>query len=105
MGFAALAVLAFHGALWTVLGRTSGLGLTEHPQLWVVPPAVCVLVGATLNRDRLSKTQMASIRYVSVLAIYLASTADIMLAGVARAPWLPRSSPAWPWPASSRESC
>jgi hypothetical protein len=89
LGFGALAALAYNGALWTVLGRREGLGLFEHPQLWVIPPALCVLIGAHLNRDRLSEAQVTSIRYAASLAIYLSSTADIMLTGVARAPWLP----------------
>lgn len=88
-GFGALATLAFNGALWAVLGRWRGYGLAEHPQLWVIPPALCVLAGLHLNRDRLSEAQAASIRYAAALAIYLASTADIVLTGVARAPWLP----------------
>jgi hypothetical protein len=88
-GFAALAALAFNGALWAVLGRRDGLGLAEHPQLWVIPPAVCVLAGAYLNRDRLGEARLATIRYVASLAIYLSSTADVVLTGVAQAPWLP----------------
>jgi hypothetical protein len=89
LGFGALAALAFNAASWTVLGRRAGLGLSEHPQLWVIPPALCVLIGAYLNRDRLSEAQTASIRYAASLAIYLSSTADIVLTGVAQAPWLP----------------
>ena len=47
------------------------------------------LIGAYLNRDRLSEAQTTSIRYAASLAIYLSSTADILLIGVAQAPWLP----------------
>ena len=32
---------------------------------------------------------MTSIRYAAALAIYLSSTGDIILTGVAQAPWLP----------------
>src|SRR5204862_7340563 len=71
------------------LGRREGLGLFEHPQLWVIPPALCTLIGAYLNRDRLSAAQLATIRQAAALAIYVSSTADIMLTGVAQAPWLP----------------
>jgi hypothetical protein len=89
LGFAALAALAYNAALWVVLGRWEGFGLAEHPQLWVIPPALCVLIGAWLNRDRLTAAQLASIRYAASLAIFLSSTADIVLIGVAQAPWLP----------------
>jgi hypothetical protein len=89
LGFGALAALACNAALWAWLGHRDGLSLMRHPQLWVVFPALCVLVGASLNRDRLSNAQLTSIRYAASLAIYLASTADIILTGVAQAPWLP----------------
>ncbi|HEX8201578.1 MAG TPA: hypothetical protein VF590_13925, partial [Isosphaeraceae bacterium] len=89
LGFAALAALGYNAALWAVLGRWEGFGLAEHPQIWVIPPALCVLVGATLNRDRLTAAQLAAIRYAASLAIFLASTADVVLIGVDQAPWLP----------------
>lgn len=88
-GFGALAALASNAALWAVLGRWRGLGLLEHPQLWIIPPALCVLAAGYLNRDRLTEAQFASLRSGAALAIYLASTADIVLTGVGRAPWLP----------------
>jgi hypothetical protein len=88
-GFSILAVVATNGSLWRLLGTHEGLGLAEHPQLWLIPPAVCVLVASYLNRDRLNGQQMTSIRYVAAIVIYAASTADIFLNGVAEAPWLP----------------
>jgi hypothetical protein len=89
LGFGALAALAYNGAIWVVLGRREGFGLLDHPQFWIIPPALCVLIGGYLNRDRLSEAQTTSIRYGASLAIYLSSTADIILTGVAQAPWLP----------------
>lgn len=88
-GFGAVSALAFNAALWTVLGQWEGLGLRQHPQLWIIPPALCALVGAYLNRDRLTDAQAASVRYAASLAVYLSSTADVVLTGVAQAPWLP----------------
>ncbi|WP_169976942.1 hypothetical protein [Tautonia rosea] len=89
IGFGAVAALAFNAGLWTVLGRREGFGLLEHPQFWIVPPALCVLVGAYLSRDRLSAAQSASVRHVAAGAVYLSSTADLILNGVAQDPWLP----------------
>jgi hypothetical protein len=63
--------------------------LRQHPQLWIIPPALCALAGAYLNRDRLTAAQTASVRYAASLAVYLSSTADVVLTGVAQAPWLP----------------
>ena len=88
-GFGALAALATNGAGWAWLSHQDRLSILAHPQLWVIPPALCVLVGGYLNRDRLTLAQRTGIQYGALMAIYLASTADIILTGVARAPWLP----------------
>ena len=88
-GFAMLSTLVFNAALWSQLGRLEGFGLAQHPQLWVIPPALCVLVATYLNRERLSELQTAILRQGAALAIYLSSTADIILTGVAQSPWLP----------------
>lgn len=88
-GFGVLAALAANGGLWFFLGRQEGWGFLVHPQVWMIPPAVCVLVAAYINRRQLSDSQMTAIRYGSSMAIYLSSTADIFVNGVAQAPWLP----------------
>jgi hypothetical protein len=89
MVMAVVAASSFTGSLWYLLYRTPGLGLTEHPQLWFVPPAIAVLVATHLNRDRLDEMRRRTVHYACLLTIYLSSTADIFLIGVAQAPWLP----------------
>jgi hypothetical protein len=89
LGIGVLAVLALNGSLWYLLQHTPGLGIARHPQLWFIPPSLAVLVAARLNRERLHKEQETAIHYACLLAVYLSSTADIFLIGVARAPWLP----------------
>jgi hypothetical protein len=84
-----LAVIAANGALWYFLSRQQGLDLTQHPQLWLVPPALCAIAAAYINRFRLSPEQSAAIRYASAIVIYASSTADVFINGVAEAPWLP----------------
>ena len=88
-GFGLLAVLAANGSLWYFLGGQEGLRFLEHPQLWMIPPALCVLIAAQLSRRQLSAEQMTAIRYGVSIVIYVSSTADIFIQGVARAPWLP----------------
>lgn len=83
------AAAAFNGSLWYLLHHTPGLGITHHPQLWFIPPALAVLAAGHLNRRRLNPAQLRAVHYGCLLAIYLSSTADIFLIGVARAPWLP----------------
>lgn len=87
--FGMLATLAANGSLWYLLHSFDGLGLLQHPQLWLIPPAVCMLAAAYLNRSRLTPEQMTSIRYSSAVVIYASSTADIFVNGVGEAPWLP----------------
>ncbi|MBN1514294.1 MAG: hypothetical protein JXB13_19920 [Phycisphaerae bacterium] len=84
-----LAGLALNGSLWYLLAHSPGLGLTQHPQLWFIPPALAVLVAGHLNRARLNADQRTAVHYVCVFVIYLSSAADVFLVGVARAPWLP----------------
>ena len=88
-GFGLLAVLAANGGLWFFLGGHEGFRFFEHPQLWMIPPALCVLIAAQLNRRQLTAEQMTAIRYAASIVIYVSSTADIFLQGVAHAPWLP----------------
>ena len=87
--FAMLAVVACNGSLWFMLYSTNTLGLLQHPQLWLIPPAICVLVASHLNRSRLTEEQMTSTRYLSAIVIYASSTADVFVNGVGQAPWLP----------------
>jgi hypothetical protein len=88
-GFGLLAALAGNGGLWHFLHGEAGYSFSEHPQLWLIPVALSVLLAAHHNRDSLSSEQMSSIRYGSLMTIYVSSTADIFLNGVNDAPWLP----------------
>lgn len=88
-GFGVLAALAANGGLWYLLHHVEGYGLLDHPQLWFIPAALCVLAAAYLNRDQLTHEQMQLVHYLCLSLIYLSSTADIFLNGVNQAPWLP----------------
>jgi hypothetical protein len=87
--YGVLAAVAANGSLWYLLHQSHGLDLTEHPQLWLIPPALCALVAGYINRERLTAQQSAALRYASAIVIYVSSTADIFINGVAEAPWLP----------------
>ncbi len=88
-GFGMLAILAGNGGWWHWLQRTGDFGFFAHPQVWLIPAALSVLVAAHLNRKQLSLEQLTTIRYVALMTIYVSSTADIFLNGVADSPWLP----------------
>ncbi len=89
LGLGLLAALAGNSGLWHFLNRVEGLTFFEHPQLWMIPLAVSVLLAARINRESLSAEQMNSIRYGALVTIYVSSTADIFINGVETAPWLP----------------
>jgi len=88
-GFGLLAALCGNGGLWYMLNRTEDYGFLRHPQLWLIPAALSVLVAAYLNRDRFTEDQMMTTRYITLMIIYVSSTSDIFINGVAESPWLP----------------
>jgi len=86
---AALAAgLAGNGALWSLL-HDQGFDLQNRPQLWMIPPAVSVLVAAEINRRRLDDQALTSIRYAAVIVIYLSSAGEMFLRGIGEALWPP----------------
>jgi hypothetical protein len=88
-GFGLLAAVAGNAGLWYVWQRTTDYGFLQHPQLWLIPVALSVLLAAYLNEDKLTEDQMTGVRYLSLVTIYASSTADIFINGVANSPWLP----------------
>jgi len=87
--FGVFAGVAGNGGLWYLWHRTADFQLFQHPQLWLIPVALSVLVAAYLNEKKLSEDQLASVRYLSLVTIYASSTADIFINGVENSPWLP----------------
>ncbi len=79
--FALLAACAGNVGLWLVL-HDNQWAFVRYPQLWLVPLALTVLAGAQINRDRLSKQQLNTLRYVALTVIYLASTAETFVSGL-----------------------
>jgi hypothetical protein len=88
-GFGILAVLAGNGGLWKLLHGVKGYDFYQHPQLWLIPVSLSVLVAGHINRDRLTKDQMTMIRYSTLMMVYVSSTSDIFINGVSESPWLP----------------
>jgi hypothetical protein len=62
-----------------VLVQRPDWSFIAHPQAWLIPPAVCVLVAAHLYRNSLPGATVSAIRYASTLVIYVSSTADMLL--------------------------
>ncbi len=51
----------------------------DQPQLWMIPPALSVLLAAQINRRHLAANQLTAIRYVCVTIIYLSSTGEMFM--------------------------
>ncbi|PHQ37173.1 hypothetical protein [Rhodopirellula bahusiensis] len=82
-------VVLANAALWVTLTQVPGWDFITHPQAWLIPPAVCVLLIAHLQRDRLDPAMGSAIRYACTLMIYLSSTADMLLSEIGRSLWGP----------------
>ena len=84
-----LAVVLGNLALWIFYDRLQGFSFVEHPQLWLIPPAVSVLIAAHFTRNKLSAGQLAAIRYISVAVIYISSTSEVFISGIGSQLWPP----------------
>jgi hypothetical protein len=87
--FTGLALLAVNGSLWVYLQGFPGFEIYRHPQLWIIPPTLCVLIAAQMNRTRMTEEQQTSLRYGAAIVLYGSSCADVFINGVAIEPWLP----------------
>ncbi|WP_425616778.1 hypothetical protein NA78x_000433 [Anatilimnocola sp. NA78] len=82
------AAVAGNGALWSLLHQ-SHWSILQHPQFWLIPPAVAVLIAAHINRSRLSSELLSTIRYASLIVIYVSSTFEIFLHRAGLGLWPP----------------
>ena len=88
---------AWSGAMSMLLGNISlwlfysdrAINFSEHPQLWLIPPAICVLVATWLERRWLTAQQLTAVRYACVFTIYLSSTAEVLINGFGQQLWPP----------------
>ncbi len=87
-GWALLAALSTNAAMWALLAH-NGIPFFLHPQAWVIPLALIVLVSEHINRARLRPDVSNGMRYAGVAMIYVASSADMFIAGVGNSMWLP----------------
>lgn len=84
-----LAIVFGNLAIWMFYGKFQGLGFADHPQLWIIPPALCVLTAAQLSKQSFNPSQLAAIRYLCVAVIYISSTSEILISGLGETLWPP----------------
>ena len=75
---ALLAAFAGNASLWMMFVGFE-FELLSHLQMWLIPPAISVLIVAQIFRHNLSKENLSTIRYVTVSGIYLASTSEMLM--------------------------
>jgi hypothetical protein len=86
--YAFFAALAINFGLWSML-YSYGWQFLAHPQLWLIPLALILLVSEHVNRDRLSRGQATALRYLALGVLYLSSTADMFITGLGNSVILP----------------
>lgn len=86
--FALSAALAANFGLWALLVH-SHLDFLTHPQMWLIPFALIILMAEHVNHARLTEQQRNALRYLALLMVYLSSTADMFIAGLGQSVILP----------------
>jgi hypothetical protein len=86
--YALIAALMANFGLWSLLHH-HGLEFVAHPQMWMIPFAIVILLAEHLNRDRLSASQAQNLRYLALGLIYVSSTAELFINGLGQHLWPP----------------
>jgi hypothetical protein len=79
------ASLAANAGLWVLLGEHE-IRFLAHPQVWLIPLALIVLVSEVINRPHLSRELSTGLRYLGLGLLYVSSTADFFIAGLGDVP-------------------
>ncbi|MFL5242367.1 MAG: hypothetical protein ACJ8FY_09690 [Gemmataceae bacterium] len=82
------AALAANIGLW-IIWETHGIAILAHPQLWLIPLALIILVSEIINREHLSNELSTGLRYLGLGLLYVSSTADMFITGLGESVFLP----------------
>jgi hypothetical protein len=85
----AVACLLMLLSFWALLHSRPGLHFVDHPQFWIVPPALVTLIFVEANRRRLDPGLVTAVRYTTILLAYLSSTSEIVLKAFEGQMWQP----------------
>jgi hypothetical protein len=84
----AAAVVFGNLALWMFF-QESEFSFFDHPQLWLIPPAISTLIASQLSAKSLSANQLSAVRYICVAVIYVSSTIEVFISGIGENLWPP----------------
>ncbi len=76
-------------SFWAFLQDNPRLQFIEHPQFWILPPALAVLIFVESNRSRLAPSVVVAARYMAVVIAYLSSTAEVFFKAFEGQLWQP----------------
>jgi hypothetical protein len=78
-----------NGALLSFWTRFESLDFTEHPQLWLIPPAASIALATHVERERIPKEAASWLRYLCMATIFCSSSSEILIQGLGRSLWPP----------------
>lgn len=84
-----LSILFGNAAFWLLWQRIEGLDFATHPSLWLIPPALCLLVVSQAYRNQLTAPQRTTLRYFCTAVIYISATSEIFMDGLGTRLWPP----------------
>jgi hypothetical protein len=87
-GYSLAAAVFGNIALWVVFSNFD-FDLVTHPQLWILPPALSILLSAQLFRERLPAEMLRAIRSGATAVILVTSTLEMFIGGFAAKPFQP----------------
>ena len=85
---ALFAALAANVGIWSLLWHAK-IPLAAHPQLWLVPLALIILVSEQYQHRHIRPELSIGLRYTGLGLLYLSSTTDFFLAGLGNSVILP----------------
>ncbi|MFT7630637.1 MAG: hypothetical protein ACI87E_001644, partial [Mariniblastus sp.] len=75
-------------ALWLVFNKVD-FSFVNHPQWWLIPPAISTLIAGHLCQKSLTARQLSTLRYFCVIVIYVSSTMEVFISGIGDNLWPP----------------
>ena len=103
-GWVAMQRKSFYLMLASCLGLVSGFwslwvsqgfSFFQHPQMWLVPPAIFILILEFSLRTQLHKNLSQFLRYTGLAFLYASSASDLLILGIGYSVWLPIALAFW----------
>jgi hypothetical protein len=86
--------LGLVSGFWS-LWASQGFSIFQHPQMWLVPPAIFFLILEFSLRPKLHKNLSQFLRYTALAFLYASSASDLLILGIGYSVWLPIALAFW----------